>query len=243
MGSEVYPNNLKDCHSGSTKGRSLIDRKGAHIRNMRPFTIDQPRELTRQSKPSSSDCSGIEARYHLGLALDLLGDLTGALEYFEEAVDQLMSVYAQFPFDRHVVFRYGLALCRLGEIAGRDVLVQEAEKLFLQLLQRDDEDEELHCQMGYAQLLLAQQADKKAAYWECAEKHLLRAAALGSIESNYHLACLYSMMERNGRALEFLKRADRAGVLPSNEELMEDHWLEHVCRSEGFARFMEERDG
>ncbi len=187
----------------------------------------------------------IEAEYQLGSTLDLLGDITGVEEYFEEAIEVLSDLHFRIPDDLQVIFHLGMALSHQGEIADNMELLFESVRIFEEVIAKDPEDEEAFCHLGYTQLLLSESIydenhpEKSRSLQGDAEANLIKALSLGSTETN--LACLYSLSGLTERALEYLRRADKAGLIPNEEELQNDPWLENLKKTESFVDFIEER--
>lgn len=192
---------------------------------------------------------GLESHFQLAAALDLLGDLTGVEEYFEEAIEILRRLHALQPQDGQLIFQLALALSHYGELQAHVESLYEAVKLFESIAEVHPEDDELFCHLGYTELLLSEHTYDENHLDICmrhraqAEKHLIHASSLGSSDSNYHLACLYSLCGMIEQALVYLKRADRLQALPSAEALLHDHWIENLRAHGGFTQFMEERYG
>ncbi len=188
-----------------------------------------------------------EANYQLGSALDLLGEITGVEDYFEEAIEILTHLHFRMPDDLQITFHLAMALSHHGESTATVESLFEAERNFKEIIVKDSEDEEALRHLGYTQLLLSEQTydanhpEKSQEIRSEAEETLMRALSLGSSETNYHLACLYSLAGLTERALEYVKRADGAGVLPPEENLQHDHWIDNLRKTEAFVNFMEER--
>ena len=189
----------------------------------------------------------MEAEYQLGSTLDLLGDITGVEEYFEEAIEILTRLHCRLPGDLQVTFHLAMALSHHGEFTANVELLFEAVRTFEEVAGRDPEDEEAFCHLGYTQLLLSEHTydanhpEKSQELRSQAEGSLMRALSLGSNETNYHLACLYSLSGLTEKSLDYLKRADVAKALPPEEDLQHDHWIENVRKTDAFVDFMEER--
>ncbi|MCH9703466.1 MAG: hypothetical protein K0U13_01610 [Chlamydiae bacterium] len=191
----------------------------------------------------------LEAEYQLGCALDLLGEITAVEEYFEESIELLAKLHARLPGDLQVTFHLAMALSHFGEVSLNVELLYEAERTFEELLRIDGEDDESLCHLGYTQLLLSEHTydenhpEKSVEHRGRAEKSLICAAQLGSVESNYHLTCLYSLAGYMERGMAYLKRSEQLGALPPDETLWEDHWIENLRQTNEFVAFMEGRHG
>jgi hypothetical protein len=73
---------------------------------------------------------------------------------------------------------------------------------------------------------------------EEAEVKLMRAAALGNVQSLYQLACVYSLTDRYELAIDFIERAGINGSLPSFDQIMSDQWLEGLRNTDQFRHFL-----
>jgi tetratricopeptide (TPR) repeat protein len=190
-----------------------------------------------------------ETLYNWGCAYDLLGDITGDEEHYGKAIDLLSKVLDKKPHLLYARYHLGLALSHLGElILNADCLIQAVELLDA-VAKIESDDEDVWNDLGYALLNLTQiledpvhprEADQKR---HEAEKTLLHAAALGSGDACYHLACLYSLSGLYPSALQYLQKARTAHALPSIEDLQQDDWLKGVRSTEGFQDFLTLQEG
>lgn len=186
-----------------------------------------------------------EFLYNLGCAFDQLGDLSGEVREYERAVELFSRLHEQMPQEPHIRYRFGLALCHLGECCGDTDSLEHACALFRSLADGDVEDGALWSDLGYALLNLSEliydpiHPEKGEALRREAEKRLLHAIELGDSEANYHLACLYSLTGYFDASIRFLKRAEALNVLPPQEDLEHDEWLENVRTTDLFKEFIE----
>lgn len=190
----------------------------------------------------------LETLYHWGCALDMIGDLTIDEEAYEQAVEILKEVYREKPHEIQVCYHLGLALSHLGELSRHLESLEQAVQ-FLELVARSDsEDEMVACDLGYTYLNLSELIydpvlpDKGETLRREAEKWLLKSVELGSEDAWYHLACLYSLANLCEASLYYLRKAQFAGYLPSNEELDQDEWLENVKKTPQYKEFQMLRD-
>lgn len=181
----------------------------------------------------------METLYNLGCAYDQLGDVTGDEEAYEEAIDLLSQVHENNSFDFHICYHLALAHGHLGELMGEGHHLQRAAELFAKLTDVDEEDGALFGDLGYTLLNLSELVyDGADEYRRQAEVHLLRAAELGYVEANYHLACLYALAQLPDPALQFLRRAHETRVLPPPEDVWEDEWLANIRHLGAFKELM-----
>lgn len=189
----------------------------------------------------------VEAQYQLAITLGLLGDITNSADYLEEAIAILTELYFQLPQDLEVIYHLAIAFSHLGELTGNVENLYESIRYFSMCISQEDED--LLCQFGYTCLVLStfvedeNHPEKSLDLKSKAEELLMSALKLGNVEANYHLACLYSLANKNATSLRFLKRALRYRVLPSKEDLKHDEWLENVRKTKSFQTFLRNYHG
>lgn len=186
--------------------------------------------------------------YNAGICLDLLGDLTEKSEFSVKAVEVLATLYQKDPDYFQVRFHYGLALSHLGAIHADPESLYQAIEIFQECLAIDAEDGEVHNELGLVFLLLSNLIDSPHAPDESferiveADKHFRRAVESGFSPALFQLACIHSMGGSFAASVDFLMRAEEAGVLPPMEEVMESSWLEGVRNSPEFSEFLEMRE-
>jgi len=71
-----------------------------------------------------------------------------------------------------------------------------------------------------------------------AEQKITKAGRLGNGSAYYHLACLYSILEKTDESMDLIRKSLSLRVLPSLEELLDDEWLENLRNTENFAQFL-----
>lgn len=185
-----------------------------------------------------------ETLYNWGSSLDLLGDITGIEEDYEQAIDKLIKASSLMPGAAYVRYHLALALSHLGELIGDADCLMQAVDLFESLVEANGEDSALFCDLGYSLLNLSEQVHDpvcplRGYEYKCeAEKKLMRALELGNIEAPYHLACLYSLAGYEELSLKYLIRAERDMSLPSLEDLEHDEWLALVRNTPAFSAFI-----
>ncbi|MCP5469861.1 MAG: hypothetical protein H7A36_05075 [Chlamydiales bacterium] len=189
----------------------------------------------------------LEAHYQLGGTLDLLGDITGCEEYYEEAIELLSNLHFRLPQDIQVIFHLALALSHHGELLGNVESLYESIRYFTLITEIDQEDEEAWCHLGYTKLVLSElvydenHPEISDELRSEAEAMLMHAAKLGNSEANYHLTCLYSLSNLCESAMHYLKRAEVLDALPPLEELDHDHWLSNLRKTAAYRDFMAAR--
>lgn len=185
-----------------------------------------------------------EFLYNLGGAFDQLGDLSGEAREYERAIEIFSQLHEQLPQEPHIRYRLALALSHLGEYCGDAESLEHACALFRSLADADVEDGVLWGDLGYTLLNLSEliydsiHPEKGEELRREAEKRLLHAVEAGDSEANYHLACLYSLTGYFDASIRFLRRAEALDVLPPQEDLEHDEWLENVRATELFKEFI-----
>lgn len=187
----------------------------------------------------------LEWIYNYGCAHNLMGELKGGdSAHFEKAVEVLSQVIASDPHYSQARYNYALALFNLGEEASIVDAFQGAIDQFQILLKDDPEDDEIHMDSALSWIHLGQlkedpcSSDEESRYYRQAEYHLLQARALGRNESLYYLATVYSLLGQFDAAIQFLEKAYFEVVLPPQEVLMEEEWLEPLRETKAFKNFI-----
>ncbi|MFN0065733.1 MAG: hypothetical protein ACKVOH_05810 [Chlamydiales bacterium] len=189
----------------------------------------------------------VEVQFHHGCALDILGDITGEEEYYQEAISLLSQIHDKIPDETQIQYALASALSHFGELTAQPEYLFEAATLLETLANCDSEDEEIWCQLGYTLLNLSELAkdpnhpQKSEEVRRKAEKRLVHAVELGSSEANYHLACLYALAGLADQAMHFLKRAETHKSLPTIEDLENDEWLSSLNHTSAFREFIATR--
>lgn len=185
-----------------------------------------------------------ETLYNWGCALDLLGDITGFEQDYEQAIELLVKASTLQPQASYIRYHLALSLSHLGELIGDADCLMQAVELFESLIEIHAEDSALFCDLGYALLILSEQIQDpvcplRGQEMRCeAEKKLMRALELGNVHASYHLACLYSLSGYEEASIRYLQRADRDDALPAVEDLENDEWLAAVRQTEAFKAFI-----
>jgi tetratricopeptide (TPR) repeat protein len=176
--------------------------------------------------------------------LDLTGNLKEDEKYIIRAVEiywQLLLLDASYP---KIYFRLGSAFVHLGELTSEQAYFEKAFSYFLLATLKDPEHDALWLEWGLAITSFANQISdfkesERMHYYQEAEKKLLQAGRLGSLQSYYHISCLYSLMGKLDLSLSFLQKAKKMDVLPSIQEMLEDEWLYALRETDLFSEFMQ----
>lgn len=174
-----------------------------------------------------------------GRVLDLLGDCQDEENsFYKRALKAFQNVMLIDPDYPRLHYHIGLTYAYLGEISFETNYFKLAINSFKQALKRNEEDDLSYLELGIAYISLAEQEENPTHYIE-AEKYILKSGQLGNEQSTYHLACLYSILNRFEESINFLIKADKLQVLPSIDELLDDDWLENVRQTQAFTSFLE----
>lgn len=164
--------------------------------------------------------------YYYAKALDVLGEVTGQISYFEEGI-QLLSSYRKAP-----ILVQGLAYlyAHLAERTHDIESLLSADHLFGTIASKIEEDEEFFLAWGCVLLRLStfEKVQNREEVRKKAEEKLIEAVKLGSKMANYYLACLYCLSGYYNVSIEYLRRAKRDNVLPTYEEMEKNEWLKDV---------------
>lgn len=185
---------------------------------------------------------GIYPKYlfQLACALDDLGEMTGEPSHHEEAIAIFSELKEKSKNSTTITFRLALALSHLGETEGDSECLLRASEIFEKMAVKVEENDTFYCAWGYTLLNLAELVydtllpEKAAQLRAAAEEKLILALKLGSVEANYHLACLYSLSGYYDSSLTYLQRAEETDSLPDLENLEQDEWLEGVRQTIGY---------
>ena len=177
-----------------------------------------------------------------GCTLDLLGDcFDEENSYYKKALHAFHNILLIDPDYPSLHYHIGLCNSHLGELTFDSKYFKQAINSFNLALRQNDENDLVYLEWGLTLISLAEQEalqQQKNHYLEEAEQKIIRSGQLGNQHAYYHLACLYSLLNRCEESLKLLKQADRQEVLPSIEELMEDEWLDNIRLTEGFQIFI-----
>jgi tetratricopeptide (TPR) repeat protein len=184
---------------------------------------------------------------NLGVAWQLLGDFEDdekALVMSREILSEALRGDPLFVTAHH---QLALTLVELGEMTSDMGSFKLAVEHFTQAIHLDSEDDHIFHDFAMGlihQSILFHYLGEKEACSKVireAEKLLKRAIALGNEGAFYTLACLHSLLGNLEQSLEALKKAESLEALPSEEDLLEDEWLENLRQSDLFTSFLEKR--
>ncbi len=180
--------------------------------------------------------------FHYGLILDSLGKYSEEGEpVLLKAVEVFHQVLLVDPSYPKIYFHMALSLSRAAEIASDIKLYEKALNFFQLSAKHDEEDDAIFLEWGLTLLSLSQEflaLDLQTKAFLDAEQKLNRAGLLGNQQSYYYLACLNALTGRFVEAVQLLKKAKEADVLPNVEDLLQDEWLSPLKSQEVFAEFL-----
>ncbi len=181
--------------------------------------------------------------FSYGRVLDLLGDcLDDENSSYKKALKAFHNVLLIDPDYPRIHYYIGLSYSHLGEITLEPEFFKQAINSFSLALKQNEEDDLVHLEWGLTLISLAEQmSELDAARKECfleAEKKILRSGQLGNLHAYYHLACLYSLLNRLEESMYFLEKSHEMEILPVIEEVMQDDWLDNVRETKAFGEFM-----
>ena len=177
-----------------------------------------------------------------GCILDLLGDcFDEENSFYKKALQAFQNVLLIDPDYPFLHYHIGLCYSHLGELTLEPQYFTQAINSFNLALRQNDENDSVYLEWGLSLISLGELEEypqPRKQYFLEAEQKIIRSGQLGNLHAYYHLACLYSLLDRNEECVKLLMKADEQEVLPSIEELMEDEWLENVRSTKGFKDFI-----
>lgn len=174
-------------------------------------------------------------------ALDLMADFKEEESFYIRAVEVLQHVLLIDPDFPRIQFRIGVCFSHLAELTLENSFFQRAINYFRLAAIQDEEDSQLWLEWGLSLIFSAHQSfdvESTRAIYQEAEQKIIRAGQLGNQQAYYHLACLYSLMERYSESFALIEKAQKLDVLPSLEEILEDDWLEGLRATQEFSHFI-----
>ena len=179
--------------------------------------------------------------FQYATALEWFSDFIADEQQLVRAVDLFMHVLLIEPETPSIHFRIATCLVRLGENCCESEYFLRAEHYFRLAVRREEEDSNIWLEWGLGYLSFATHTPDPSARQQAyldAEQKILRAGQLGNLAAYYHLACLYSFLDQFEKAMDLLRKAQRAQVLPPVEELIENELLDKLRQTEMFSQFL-----
>ena len=178
--------------------------------------------------------------FQYACALEWLGDFSSEETHYTRAIEifsHVLLIHPDFP-EMHG----HLAVCylELGHLTADVEFYKKAIHFFRIASRHDEENDQIWLDWGICLIHLAGSTFDaefmNQLYWD-AEQKINRSGQLGNAFAHYHLACLYSILNRTDESMEFIKKALNARALPSLDELAHDEWLENLRETEEFSQF------
>lgn len=176
----------------------------------------------------------VEFLYNYSCALDLMGNITGEIDFFEEALHVLAKIQQQDPQDSAVHYSFGSVFSHLGILTSEIDCFQKANEHFHLYVAQHSEDESAWNDWGISLMEFAELVkdpgcpSNSQQLFNEAEQKIFQSIALGNVYAYYSLACLYSLTGNFTDAMHYLERAQHANALPAIDDLMHDEWLENM---------------
>jgi tetratricopeptide (TPR) repeat protein len=193
--------------------------------------LEKSIELLGETRPSWIQC--------LASAYELLGDLSDDESWYERAIQVLTDICAD---ENSCMIRSQIGTChlRIGELIEDTEQIDRAISLFELVLAEDPENSQTWGEYGLAYVHKSQNnaGVHSSTYLLRAEEAFLKASSLGDHFSDYHLACVYSLLGNFPEALNFLRKAFHRRALPPLHDIVEDDWLQPLATTAQFQKFL-----
>ncbi len=185
--------------------------------------------------------------FNYACSLDLLGSYSDDPQDYEKSIQVFKKLIKEYPSYECIYYNLALVQAHLGDLLSEVDPYSQALENFYLATQDDGEDGFIWNAWGLTlmQYALLIQDPLKIEFFNMllneAEKKLRQAMALGTEESLYNMACLYSLKNSPKEALHYLQVSRDKGVLPETDCLMFDPFLESVRRFEPFHEFIQSK--
>ncbi|MBM3184009.1 MAG: hypothetical protein FJZ64_01735, partial [Chlamydiae bacterium] len=173
-------------------------------------------------------------------SLEWLGDFSGEQAHYFRAIEifsHVLLIHPDFPeIHRHIANCY----LEIGNLALEPEYYKKAIHYFRLASRQDEENDSVWLDWGICLIYLAEQTfdtNFRDQLFYDAEQKLIQAGQFGNPQTCYHLACLYSILERPSDAMTFLQKALDNKALPSLDEMAHDEWLDNLRETEAFTHF------
>lgn len=179
--------------------------------------------------------------FEYACALDLMGDYKEEESVYIRAIEIFQHVLLIDPDFKDIQFRIGLCFSHLAELTLEHSFFQRAINYFRLAAAQDEENSQMWLEWGLTLIFLAHQSfdtNPSNEFYLKSEQKITKAGQLGNQQAYYHLACLYSLMERYSEAFTLIVKAQKLEVLPPLEEILQDDWLEGLRATQEFSHFI-----
>jgi len=176
-------------------------------------------------------------------AMDWLADYTGEEKDFLRTIDlfsHVLLIEPEFP-GAHLKIAENYVL--LGHENGDGEAYRKALSAFKQAVVQDAENGDVWlawslCCIHLAKVTLDGRVKEKL--FEEAEEKIAQAGKLGHLGAYYHMASLYSLLDRTDEAMGFVQKAFEVRALPPLNAMLADEALEKLRLTPQFAGFLSE---
>ncbi|MBS0616522.1 MAG: hypothetical protein JSR58_08230 [Verrucomicrobia bacterium] len=179
--------------------------------------------------------------FYYACALDLLASHLDEEHLYLKAIEMLSHVIMVEPAFPHLHHKVGLVLSHLADFRGSPQEFYRAQHHYRLALKADAENDFVLVDWGVSLMNLSEyllDTEEKEMVLREAHAKLSQAAALGSVQSFYHLACFHSLLHEYEMALYFLEKSRQANVLPTLDEILDEEWLEGLRMTSHFQNFL-----
>ncbi|KPK32019.1 MAG: hypothetical protein AMS24_05110 [Chlamydiae bacterium SM23_39] len=192
--------------------------------------------------PKDSLLNHPEFLFLYGKILTILGEKKEEEKFYIQAIDIFKKIKIIDPNFEKIDYKIALSYSHLGEYTFSKYHLEEGIKYFELALEKNKEDDEIYLEYGILLIFLSELHYNPKEYYMKSEKLLLRSCKLGNEQVYYHLACLYSILEKYDLSLKFLIKAKKQQVLPEKNDILTDQWLENLRSTKAFVDFISNLD-
>ncbi len=182
-----------------------------------------------------------EWTFEYACALDTLGDFTDEHSYYAKSLDILNHVLMVDPDFPGIHYQIGLVYAHYADLISDKELFFPSFHHFRLAHTKDAENDQIILDWGLTIMnfaLLTAIPNQATSSLQEAECKLIKAAKLGNEQAYYYLGCLYSLLQKYEKSLQFLMKAHQASALPPLQELLQDDWLDNMKSTEEFRDFI-----
>lgn len=171
----------------------------------------------------------LQGKYSYALALSYRGECNGDAADLWEAI----FLFKELDSEAFSDIDYRLALCYsyLASLEEDTGLLGISLGFFEKAYQQNSEDDKVCLEWGITLAELGLEIEDPS-FYVYAEQKIKEAGSLGNQYAYYHLAALYSLMEKYEESLALLKKAEELDLLPPLEIMTQDTWLEGLFKKD-----------
>ena len=179
--------------------------------------------------------------YFYGIALDLMGDALEKENLYIKAIEIFNNVLLVDPDYPKIHLKLALTYSHLLEVSSKQEYFEKSNSCFKLASRQDLEDDVVWLEWGLMLISYSHESlsfDNQRQLFIEAEQKIINAGQLGNQHAYYHLACLYSLLNRFEEAVALLEKAKIQDMLPPLDEMLDDEWLEPLKETELFQQFL-----